>query len=444
MGLMQRRDFNQTAQRQRVAIAGFGLEGRAILDYLQPRGGDLDITILDEAQVDVPEGVKSDLRPDVFDGELDYDVVWRASPAIAPRRLKTSAPVMTMTGEFLARCPAPVIGVTGTKGKGTTAALIAKILESAGPKTHLVGNIGVPALSVLSDIKDGELVVFELSSFQLWDAKASPPVAVVLMIEPDHLDVHKDINDYVQAKSNIARWQGEGGVVIYHPDNPLTAKAAEVGLGRKIKYLTSQGCYIRNGQLVIDEQNICSTKELGLLGEHNLANAAAAVTAAWQFTQDITSVASALKTFTGLPHRLQIIASKHQVDYVDDSISTTPSSAIAALNTFADRPTVIILGGSDKGADFTPLAEQLAGMGTATAKALLMGDTTGKLRVVLDKAGFKDYEAIAGGMATVVKRASQLARPGGVVLLSPACASFDMFKDYQDRAQQFKAAVDKL
>lgn len=442
MGLVEQHDFSRSGQRLKVAIAGFGVEGKAILKYLQAQGGAMDITVLDQTEVSIPEGVNKEIGPLVFDGELAYDIVWRASPAIAPQRLQTSGQVMTMTQEFFARCPAPIIGVTGSKGKGTTSALCAEILKRAGAKVHLVGNIGRPALEALEQIKSDDIVVFELSSFQLWDLKVSPQVAVVLMIEPEHLDVHSDLNDYVQAKSNITRWQAPNDVTIYYPDNPLTAQAAEVGLGRKIKILTREGANIVDDKLVVDGQTICPTKEFGLLGEHNHANIAAALTAAWQFRQDVDAAATAIKAFKGLPHRLELISTKNGVGYIDDSISTTPSSALAAIKAF-HQPKVIILGGSDKGSDYSALAQELADS-DSVIKALLIGATTGKIRVELDKCGFKSYESLAGGMEVVVKRAAELAPKGSVVLLSPACASFDMFKDYLDRSAQFKAAVDKL
>ncbi|HEX9594532.1 MAG TPA: Mur ligase family protein, partial [Candidatus Saccharimonadales bacterium] len=210
---MQKREFNAGEQHLRAAIAGFDMEGRATYEYLSLRPG-VDITVLDERDVDVPSGVTKITGPDVFSSKLDFDQVWR-TPGLSPFKLQTDGEVTSGTIAFFNLCPAPIIGVTGTKGKGTTASLIAAILEESKKTVHLVGNIGQPALSVLPDIKPEDIVVFELSSFQLWDIKSSPQVAVVLMIEPDHLDVHKDLADYLQAKSNIARWQGPDDKVIY-------------------------------------------------------------------------------------------------------------------------------------------------------------------------------------------------------------------------------------
>lgn len=454
MGLIQKHNQADSRNAMKVLLTAFSPAERAseewdIHRYLK-RKGITDITALywggDEVKRKIPPDVKAievpsanEYDPKILEG---YDLIFRhATTRPAPLQgLKTE--ITSMTAEFFKNCPAPIIGVTGTKGKGTTCELINRILTNSGRKVHMVGNILKPTLEELPKIEPDHIAVFELSSFKLWDLKQSPHVAVIMMIEPDHLDVHDGVKDYVQAKGNIARWQGPDDVVIYDAASPLTAEAAAAGLGRKIKLMTPDSAFIRGDKLLINEQEICSVKDFGLVGEHNHINVAAALTAAWQYVQDPVAAAAAIRDFKGLPHRLQPVAAKNGVQFIDDSISTTPSSAIAAVRAFADKPKVIILGGSDKGADFSGLAEELAGQGDVTA--LLIGDTAGQLRVALDKAGFKRYESIAGGIDTVVRRAADLLPSGGTVLLSPACASFDMFKDYQDRAEQFKAAADKL
>ncbi|HEX9679095.1 MAG TPA: UDP-N-acetylmuramoyl-L-alanine--D-glutamate ligase [Candidatus Saccharimonadales bacterium] len=444
MGLIDRRDTPLSGQRRTVAIAGFGLEGKSILEYLQKQGGESDITILDQQpnpKIPVPDGVSADLRPTVFESELNYDQVWRASPQIAPQRLKAAGELRTLTQEFFANCPAPIIGVTGTKGKGTTSTLIAKILEADKQTVHLVGNIGQPALSVLDKIKATDYVVFELSSFQLWDLKQSPQVAVVLMVEPEHLDVHDGLDDYIQAKCNIARWQGPDDVVIYHSDNQLSAKIASVGLGKKIKYLTTEGAHIRGGEILINEQNICSVEAVALPGKHNLENICAAVTAAWQYTQNTQAIKQVVTSFKGLPHRLQLVSVKNGVEYVDDSFGTTPQTAIAAIESYSE-PKILILGGSDKGSNFEELAAAVKSGGVK--KVLLIGQMAQSIRATLDKIGYKQYVKASGSMSDIVKQAASMAVKGDVVLLSPACASFDMFKNYVDRADQFVAAVRDL
>lgn len=430
---------HDSTRRRRVAIAGFDVEGQASWRYLS-RQGQADITILDEQQVQLPGGATGKLGPGVFDEALDYDEVWR-TPGLPPSRIKTSGEITSGTIEFLKQCPARVIGVTGTKGKGTTATLTQRILEAGGQTTHLVGNIGTPALDKLPHIKSEDIVVYELSSFQLWDVKQSPIAAVILMIEPEHLDKHPDLDDYINAKSNIARWQDDGGVVIYHPTNKLSARAAAPGLGKKLKYLTQNSAFIEENHLFIAGQEICSVSDFALPGPHNHENIAAAATAAWQFSQDAVATAKAIKAFTGLPHRLERIAQKKGVTYVDDSFATTPATALAAARSF-DQPKIMIIGGSDKGSDYAVLAKGLAGLNVK--KVLLIGQMAEAIRGELDKVGGVDYEPVEGDMTRIVARAAELAEAGDAVLLSPACASFDMFKDYLDRAEQFKAAVEKL
>ena len=439
MGLMQPRQTHDSSQRLRVAIAGFDVEGRATYEYLSQRP-DVEITVIDQQDVEVPAGVSKLTGPEVFAGELDFDEIWR-TPGLAPGKLKTAGQITSGTIEFFKKCPAKIIGVTGTKGKGTTASLIARILKTSGQRVHLVGNIGRPALKALPSIQPNDIVVFELSSFQLWDLKQSPQVAVVVMIEPDHLDVHKDMDDYLSAKSNIVRWQSTEDTTVFFSGDELSAKVASSGLGRKLPVPDTETAQISQGVLSVEGQDICSAEEFGLLGEHNHANVLAASVASWQFSQNVEAMAEAIRGFKGLPHRLQLIASKNGVDFVDDSISTTPTSAIAALRAF-EGPKAIILGGSDKGSEFDKLASELASQ--QQVKAVLIGQTASKIKRALDRAGYKDYEMVSGGMMEIVRTAVTNLGGSGTVLLSPACASFDMFDDYQDRADKFKQAVQGL
>lgn len=443
MGLIQSQ--NLTGQRKNVAIAGYGVEGEAIYHYLlRTRGGELDITILDQKTVPsrpIPEGVATDLRPDVFDSFQDFDEVWRASPAIPPYLIKTDGEIKTMTQEFFRLCPAKIIGVTGTKGKGTTATLVHKILDQAGLKSHLIGNIGVPVLEVLPEIETQSIVIFELSSFQLWDLKQSPATAVVLMIEPEHLDVHKDVAEYIQAKTNITRWQGPNDLTIYHPVNELSALVALVGLGKKRRFLTKEAAYIEDGSLKIGEQQICSVNDFNLIGQHNHENIAAAVSAAWQYTQNIDAISQAIKIFSGLPHRLQVVRVVKGVKYIDDSISTTPSSAIAAIRAFSE-PKILILGGSDKGADYSQLAQEVKR--SNINQVFITGATAQKIRLALDNVEFTNFTITDSDMSEIINQAQKIAKPGDVVVLSPACASFDKYQNYIERGEAFKKAVESL
>lgn len=430
---------------KKIALVGFGRENESAYRHFARQGH--DITIFDESlspALPVPSGVKANLGKDktslLFEG--GFDLVLR-TPPINPSRLR-GLPVWSATREFFAQCPAPIIGVTGTKGKGTTASLIDSILRAAGIKCHLVGNIGKPALDILDNLKGDEVVVYELSSFQLWDMEQSPQTAVVLMIEPDHLDVHPSFDDYLRAKGNITRWQKAGDVCVYLGKNSYSRQLAELSSGDKLPFGQPPGAYTREGYFWMNEQKICSIQQIKLPGAHNLLNACAAITAAWRFTNDPRAIAKGLALFEGLDHRLKLVGEVAGAAYYDDSIATTPGSAIAAIRAFK-RPKILILGGSDKGAYFGGLIKEIAR--SRSVKAVIAVGTLGSsIARGLAGAGFKNVVNLGldVSMPEVVNRACALAKKGDVVVLSPAAASFDMFKSYEDRGEQFKAAVKRL
>ena len=230
----------------KIAIAGYGVEGKVNYDYFSKLG---DVTIVDEkaSKDDLPDGALNLLGEGVFEQLQGFDMVVRTA-GLAPNKIKTDGKIWSATNEFFARCPAPIIGVTGTKGKGTTSTLIAEILRAAGKTIHLVGNIGTPALSVLSRISPSDIVVYELSSFQLWDLERSPQVGVVVHIEEDHLDVHENFEDYIAAKGNIARRQGINDRLIYNVSNNWASEIAELSVGQRIPYPTERTAHVRDGE----------------------------------------------------------------------------------------------------------------------------------------------------------------------------------------------------
>lgn len=427
----------------KIAIAGYGQEGEASYRYWQAKGD--DVTIVDESDLPArptPKDAKLMTGAGAFASLIGFDMVVRTA-SLRPDKIKTDGKIWSATNEFFSQCPAEIIGVTGTKGKGTTSSLIAEMLKSAGRTVHLLGNIGVPALEILPKIKSDDIVVFELSSFQLWDLEKSPHVAVVLMLEPDHLDVHTDMDEYVEAKSHITSWQTDRDVLVYHPTNQLTAQVVALSnAGQKIRYQTQEGCYVQDKDIVISGKRICSVSEVGLLGEHNLENICAAITAAWQYTQDTEAVKRAVVSFTGLPHRLEFVAEKNGIKYYDDSQATGPTSTIAALRAFK-QPVTLILGGSDKGLDSSAVIEELD---PGKHTVLLIGALAGTLEERLKQRQFSNYQNLGQNitMKSIVEAAAKTAQPGSVVLLSPAHASFDMFANYQDRGEQFKRAVLEL
>lgn len=455
----------------KIIIAGYGVEGISNLIYFRQRFPDAEFVVADERPADklptIPDGVKLISGKNAFSEQLsDADLVVRTA-SLPPRNIKTRGKIWSATNEFFDKCPAPIIGVTGTKGKGTTCSLIASILQQAGQTVHLVGNIGVPALDVLPKIKKDDIVVYELSSFQLWDLEKSPHIAVVLMIEPDHLNVHTDFADYLNAKKNIRCHQHLGDVCLYHPMNKYSQEVAAMpfdGLLDRQGHAMCEYCgddaldfaqryaipdddqvYVQDGYFCVQNRQICSTDHLRLPGAHNLENACAAMSAVTELPIAVTDeqYAAGLESFTGLPHRLKFVAEKNGVKYYDDSISTTPGSAIAALKAFTE-PKILILGGSDKGADYTELAQEIAKQ--QMRAVIVNGANASEIIEILhkNKVSCRVVHLEMAPMLAVVETAANQVQSGDVVILSPAAASFDMFKSYNDRGEQFVAAVEKL
>lgn len=429
----------------KIAIAGYGIEGEANYAYWAAQGGH-DITIVDEKEQpdrELPLGVPTILGPDSFSKLNGFDLVVRTA-SLAPTRIVTDGKMWSATNEFFEKSPAPIIGVTGTKGKGTTASLIASMFEASGRKTWLVGNIGISALNALENIGSEDIVVFEISSFQLWDLERSPQTAVVLLIEPDHLNVHKDMQDYVWAKGEIRAHQKEGDICFYHPTNTYSREVAErstEGITMRYGIPDDGAVYARDGEFWQKSEVICPTNILQLIGDHNIENACAAVSVARAHGLSIDAIEDGLAGFSGLPHRLKFVREVTGVRYYDDSIATTPSSAVAALRSFS-QPKVIILGGSSKGSDFGVLAREMA---KQQAYAILIGDEAPTIAAALDAEHVTAYETIENAtMPIIIERAHTLAQPGSVVLLSPSSASFGLFKDYTDRGDQFVTVVNAL
>ncbi len=430
----------------KVAIAGYGIEGKANVEYWQRLGAEIDI--LDEKELaDTPDGIHVVRGGDAFSNLSSYDMVVRTA-SLRPDKLASARKVWSATNEFFLQCPAPIIGVTGTKGKGTTASLITSILRAAGKTVHLVGNIGVAALEVLPQIEPDDVVVFEMSSFQLWDIEKSPQTAVVLMIEPDHMDVHASLEEYVTAKSRIAAFQTANDTVVYHPNNQLSLRAASAGAGRKVRYMTSEdgGVYEESNNFCVQGKQICGLESLQVPGRHNVENACAAITAVLAYNPQLSfgAIDTGLKNFTGLPHRLKLIREVDGVRYYDDNYSSAPGAAVAAMRSFTERE-VMIMGGYDKKIDFTELAGAIA-LQPNIGRIVLIGQTRHAIATALDAAGKSDVYEMSDEttLGPIVERAKELAGQGDVVVMSPACASFDMFKNFSDRGDQFISVVEAL
>jgi UDP-N-acetylmuramoylalanine--D-glutamate ligase len=424
----------------KVAIIGYGVEGRAAHKYWSAKGA--DITVRDQKELKgLAPGATVKTGDDYLSGLDAYDLVVRTA-SVKPWLIDTKAPVTTVVKEFVEHCPARIIGVTGTKGKGTTSTLIARILGEAAWRTWLGGNIGTAPLEFVGKVRANHIVILELSSFQLMDLDISPHIAVSLMIEPEHMDWHRNLREYVAAKGNIFWHQRPEDVAVYNAHNDYSTQIAQLSPGTKIPYLEAPGAQVVGDRIVIDGVEICQTDEVGLLGPHNLENICAAITATWQLVEQNPEPARrAVKAFTGLEHRLELVRELGRVRYYDDSFSTTPDTAVAALKSF-DVPKVIILGGSDKKSDYTALGRAVKS--SNVRYAVLVGQMAGKIKTALEAAGFSKIIMGPSRMPEIVSSARALAEPGDVILLSPACASFDLFDNYKDRGEQFQAAVKGL
>jgi UDP-N-acetylmuramoylalanine--D-glutamate ligase len=337
-----------------------------------------------------------------------------------------------------------IIGVTGTKGKGTTSTLIFQMLNAAGKRAYLGGNIGRSVLEFVKDVQPDDWVVLELSSFQLDGFPYSPHIGVCLMIVPEHLDYHESFEEYAEAKSNLFSHQKPEDIAIYFDGNENSRQLAYRSPGVKIPFYLSPGARIReDGKIVVGEPEveIVHKDEVKLLGEHNLQNICAAVTTIWQISQDVDAIKQILTTFKGLEHRLEFVRELDGVKYYDDSFGTNPDTAIVAMKAFS-QPKVVILGGSDKGTPFNSLAEEV--IKNNIRHAIAIGDTGPKIAELLRQRGFSNITEGLDDIESIVKEAREKAQDGDIVLLSTGCASFGMFKDYKDRGNQFKQAVHGL
>ena len=429
----------------KIAVVGYGMEGVASYEYFTRKGH--EVTICDQStDIAAPDGTLTQLGDGYLDNLSQFDLIVRTAGmhpnVILAKNPGVEAKITTQLNEFMRACPTKnTIGITGTKGKGTTTTLTTKMLEAAGKQVFVGGNIGIPLFSFIDQLTPESWVVLELSSFQLIDLQFSPHIALCLMVVPEHLNWHADMEEYLDAKSQLFAHQTADDIAIYFADNENSKRIAGAGNGQKLPYFALPGAVVDEGVITMVGQQICRTDELQLLGKHNWQNACAAVTAAWQVTQDVTAMRSVLTTFSGLEHRLEFVRELDGVKYYDDSFGTTPETAIVAMQAFTE-PKVVILGGSDKGAEYDELAQAV--QDSNVRLALLIGDQAARIQTALEKVGFTNFTPGGENMTEIIQNARSAAKPGDIVLLSTGCASFGMFENYKDRGNQFKAAVQAL
>ncbi|MDO8504935.1 MAG: UDP-N-acetylmuramoyl-L-alanine--D-glutamate ligase [Candidatus Liptonbacteria bacterium] len=429
--------------KKHIAILGFGREGKSVLKFLRrdKKLKNSDITILDSSEKTIaPKGVSLRLGKNYLKNLEDFDLVFRSPgvPFEAPelkKARKNGVKFSSATKLFFERCKAPVIGVTGTKGKGTTSYLLYKILKShqlhsgqaAKKDVYLAGNIGTPAIDILPKLKRDSIVILELSSFQLQDLDRSPKISVVLEVFPDHQDSHRNLREYYRAKSNVARHQGPKDAVFFFGDYPKSRAVASTGRGKKVPVFPKEFTFF-------------DPAELKIRGAHNFRNVALATAVADYLRIPKKTIVRAVKNFRGLEHRLEFVRQIGNVSFYNDSASTNPQTSSAALKSFPDDAISIILGGSDKGLDYKPLKHAIAR--AKPGLVVLMGANAKKIAKALAGSGVKTK--FAGTQKEAVRLAYEslrgLPRPG-VVIYSPGAASFDMFKNYADRGERFKKIV---
>lgn len=400
----------------KVAILGLGREGKAILKFLKKTQPKQKSVILDKKR-----------DPKYLSRLKDFDVIYR-SPGVPynlpqiQQALKSGVKFSSATGLFFEHAKGTIIGITGTKGKSTTSTLLYQALKNAGRDAYLGGNIGKPAIEFLPKLKKNSITVLELSSFQLQDLKKSPTIAVLLDVFPDHLDAHHSLNEYIKAKSQITKNQTNKDLVFYFADNKKAKEIALMSKGKKIAVASNKESII-----------------LKIPGEHNRKNAAMVMAVAKYLKVPEKTIVGTLKKFTGLSHRLQLTRSIKGIKFYNDSASTNPETSAAAMKAFPNKPKIIIMGGKDKKLDYEPVAE--AAYVETIKLVVLFGENKKKIHLALDKVA---KTKTAKDLKSAVKMAFEAAKRGDTVIFSPGATSYDMFRNYKERGQEFERIVKKL
>lgn len=447
-----------------ILILGYGREGQSVHRYLVEHFPHLTIGIADKISVKpiLNDNVALHTGGAYLEALSQYDTVVR-SPGVPPflseffAYQKHGGHTSSATNIFFSVCPGKIIGVTGTKGKSTTASLIAEILKTTYADVRLVGNIGQPALDFLEGSDQDTIFVAELSSHQLADIRYSPQVAVILAIVPEHFDYYPDLASYAAAKGNIVARQSTNDIVVFNPSNALADKQAKRSRGKKLMYGLKQRdraiAFIEKKAIVTNaygvKEEILPVSEIPLLG--NLDNVLAAVAVGIAFDVPVPLMRGAIGAFHPLPHRLEFVGEFRRIRFYNDSLSTIPEATIHALEALGSDVATLIAGGYDRGLDFTKLGEYLV---KTSIKTLILFPPTGEKIWKAVKQATQATPATPARpeihkfdvktMKEAVRLAYQHTPPGKICLLSPASASFNLFRDYEDRGNQFKEWVKKL
>lgn len=461
-------EFKKEILGKKVAIIGLGVSNIPLVRYLLSL--EAKITIFDKRDKEkideylyeefTKKGVKFSLGENYLSELLGFDYIFR-SPSMRPDvkevvdEVKRGAILTSEIEMLLELCPGKIIGVTGSDGKTTTTTLIYKILVQHGYHCYLGGNIGTPLFSLIDEMKEDDIVVLELSSFQLFDAKTSPQIAVITNISPNHLDIHKDYAEYINAKKNIFLHQNENNIVILNYDNEITRSFESEAKG-KVRFFSTHN-ELTNGVELDDEttinivengdkREVIKADEVLLIGRHNLENCCTAIAAVKDLVS-INSIREVLTTFQGVEHRNELVRIVNGVTWRNDSIGSSPSRTIAGLKSFKDK-VILIAGGYDKHLDYDELGDVIL---DTVKTVILLGQTSGAIKKSIHKAmekrGLNIDELMiieCKSLDEAVSEARDSASEGDVVFFSPASASFDMFKNFEERGKIFKELVNEL
>lgn len=457
-------EFEQYVKEKRVAIIGLGVSNIPLLEYLHNLR--CDVSIFDKRKVEALDSnaVKKikDYNFELHTGIdalkklVNFNVIFR-SPSCRPDTPEVVEEVkkgVILTSEIemlMQTCPGTIIGITGSDGKTTTTNLIYYILKEKGYNCYLGGNVGIPLFTKVKEMMPEDMVVLELSSFQLMDMQISPHISVITNISPNHLDIHKSYEEYIESKKNIFKCQTEKDILVINYDNEITRKFGEAAKGKVVYFSKKEklddGVICDNGIIKSCEnrlrRHILNTKDIILRGEHNHENICAAI-AATETLVEPEIQAEAIKKFRGVEHRLEFVREIDGVKWYNDSIGTSPSRTIAGLKSF-DKKIVLIAGGYDKHLDYTPIAKPIV---ENVSKLVLIGATASKIENAvikeLENAGKQMPIYHCETLKQTIDTAKSIATSDEIVLFSPASASFDMFKNFEERGNLFKKLVNEL
>ncbi|MFR8104713.1 MAG: UDP-N-acetylmuramoyl-L-alanine--D-glutamate ligase [Clostridia bacterium] len=457
-------EFNRYLRNRKVAVIGLGVSNLPLLDYLKKQ--EAIVTVFDKRTADIlpkevlnkvsNNGMNSSLGENYLDNLVGFDIIFR-SPSCRPDIPQIEAEIergtiLTSEIEMLMNtCPGTVIGVTGSDGKTTTTTLIYEILKQKGLNCYLGGNIGTPLFTKVEEMAPEDYVILELSSFQLMTMQVSPKIAVVTNVSPNHLDIHKSYEEYIEAKKNIFKYQQENNIVVLNYDNEITKEFAKEAPG-KVRFFSRKtrledGVILDDGIIKLCEdrlrKHMLNTKDVKLRGVHNYENICAAIAATLGLVEEKEMV-KAITSFAGVEHRLEFVREIDGAKWYNDSIASSPTRTIAGLNSF-DENIVLIAGGYDKHLDYTPIAKPII---EHVGTLILMGQTAGKIfdavKEELEKTKKTLNIYMCENMEDAVRLAKKYAKAGDVVMLSPASASFDLFKNFAERGEKFKELVNNM